>query len=91
MVRHPLRPQVGDQFYLKGLWCEFHRELTQRRVKFEVINGQWEGEYDPTSETVYVLFTKETIQVGPILWVGKAPFSDHQYNAAIAWIEEQIE
>jgi hypothetical protein len=76
-----------------AIWAHQNRTNKAGTVFFEVINGRWFGHIRKDGR----LFTaaddgyQERDSVpAKIVWRGHAPFSDLDYNTAIAWIESQI-
>ena len=80
---------IGDERGKASLWCEQHDVLSDGRIAFKVINGLWTGIYDPKKYEVYVNYTKET-HYGKLIWQGRAPFDEYEYNDALKWINEQV-
>lgn len=81
---------IGHRAGEVSIWCEIEREHEDGRLDFLVINGGWHG----------TLYADGTMSVGSsteavpavLVWRGQVP-REHarDYNAAITWIEEQIE
>lgn len=73
------------------LWCEVENRVG-RRIDFYVINGAWRGSIEGDAVTVTGCVGNGAKHMpGRVLWEGSAPFSHRDYNAAIAWIGEQVE
>ncbi len=85
-------PKRGEQFFIeaKGVVPIWGRctGVGQKHISFHVLNGYWDAKLD--LETLTVNHGFGSYQAAPILWVGKAPFRDHQYNEAIDWIRSQL-
>lgn len=78
-----------DQIYIlpMKLWCDIAAE-NERKIEFYVINGAWKGSLE--NGNLFVEATSETCGNQTVVWRGKAPFGNADYNRAIEWIEEQI-
>jgi len=82
------------------LWCDGVKRRPNGTVSFYVINGAWNGALTkdgqlrinvPAShDGRFKARTREEPGPYDIVWEGKAPFSDVEYNEAIQWIEGQI-
>lgn len=70
-----------------SLWCKSDGVTKEGHQKFFAINGYWNGTFDGSQ--VYVDRT-EKVYPAEILWQGKAPFAESEYNEAMEWIRGQI-
>lgn len=77
---------IADSSGRINLWCHHNGMDEDGFIRFGVINGAWDGKFKDNQ--VYVDYTK-AIFPGFIVWAGKAKYGD--YNAAIHWIQEQID
>lgn len=69
------------------LWCERIQECDDGTWKYRVINGDWHVFVDMEMGAV----CKPLRVIGElVVWEGKAPFAHHEYNEALAWINQQI-
>lgn len=71
-----------------SLWCDVINRREDGTIEFDVINGAWAGTISPAGD-VWVEHTNRTFRGNKIVWEGKAPFLESEYNEAIRWIEEQ--
>lgn len=91
-----MRGSLAETFALSrgdrrvDLWCE-PKGTRDGLILFEVINGLWDGEFDPVAGTVYVVATGSTFGDVTEVWRGAVPRGpDADYNEAMAWIREQL-
>lgn len=70
------------------LWCAHEGFTDDGAIKFYVINGAWHGSIQ--GEVVCIDATKKSFNGNHIVWQGKAPYSDRQYNEAMEWIQRQV-
>lgn len=56
----------GQRIYISNkncldhaLECDVEKIDNQGRIHFDVVNGMWDGYFDPTQEIVYVKYTRE--------------------------------
>lgn len=69
------------------LWCRDLGTTSTGAIKFEVINGWWQGFI--LGDLVHVIETGHEFSGNSIIWRGTAPFGMGQYNEAIQWIQER--
>jgi hypothetical protein len=73
-----------------ALWAHQNRTNKAGTVFFDVINGLWAGSIHKDGSLFVSAYRKRPPIPAKIVWRGHTPFSDLDYNAAIAWIESQI-
>lgn len=71
------------------LWCQDLGRTRAGMRRFTVINGAWDGTFDPQTGMLTIDHTRAASPVD-LLWEGTAPFDHADYNAAIAWLNQQV-
>ncbi len=80
------------------LFCEIKKKHASGVIDFHVINGAWDGSYDPWKGTLFPHRFPENIRPVKVLWKGGYPDHDHNYdgrfyrdyNKAMDWIQDRV-
>lgn len=82
-----------------SLFCEVLQKHASGLIHFRVINGAWDGTYDPWKGTLFPHRYPEYVRPAKVLWRGEykrdwdSPDDGryyHDYDRAMAWIQERV-
>jgi hypothetical protein len=80
---------IADTTGNVSIWCNVNSINEDGSINFWVINGAWPGRYH--NNRIFIEKDTEASFPGMLVWVGKAKFSNWDYNEAIHWIQDQID